>query len=252
MSKRTKIVAANWKMNLDFDEAAQWLSEVSQTVDSVDSEVYVFPSFIMIGDLMDIYEGDKILFGAQNCSDKDSGAFTGEVSARQLASSGVELVILGHSERREYFSETNEILRNKLALAYQHELRPVFCCGEPLNIREKGDQKDYVQKQLEESLFGFSSTDVSETIIAYEPIWAIGTGKNATAEQAQEMHSFIRGLISERFSPKLADEITIIYGGSCKPENAKSLFACQDVDGGLIGSASLNSTDFLAIVNAAG
>ena len=238
-------------MNLTFDEAAEWLSEVGDKAENVSCDVLVFPSFILIADLMELYEGEKIVFGAQNCSDKKSGAFTGEVSAEQLGSVGVEFVIIGHSERRAYFGETNETVKNKLEQAMQNNLSPVFCCGEPPSVREQNKQKEYVKKQLEESMFHFSEDEIAEIIIAYEPIWAIGSGLNATPEQAQEMHAFIRAQIAERYSQKLADETFIIYGGSCKPENAAALFACPDVDGGLIGGASLKAKDFISIVVAA-
>lgn len=247
---RTKIVAANWKMNLNIDEAAEWLGNVAPAVEKAPCDVFVFPSFVMLGDLMDMYEGNKIMFGAQNCSNKSSGAYTGEVSAAQLASVGVELVLIGHSERRQYFGETNEMLREKLQLALQHELTPVFCCGEPLEVRNNNLQMDYVQKQLEETLFGFPPAAIADIIIAYEPVWAIGTGRNATAEQAQEMHAFIRSRIAAKYSDNLAAQTPILYGGSCKPDNAKELFACADVDGGLIGSASLEAEDFILIVKA--
>ena len=247
---RRKIVAANWKMNLDIDEAAEWLGEVGPALKDDDCGVFVFPSSVMIGDLMDMYEGDMLVFGAQNCSHKDSGAYTGEVSAKQLASVGIELVILGHSECREHFGETNEIIKQKLQQAVQNELMPIFCCGEPLEVRNKNEQKNYVKQQLEESLFGFSAAAITDIIIAYEPIWAIGTGLNATPEQAQEMHAFIRAEIAAKYSNEIAQQIRILYGGSCKPTNAKELFACADVDGGLIGGASLNPKDFLAIIRA--
>ncbi|MES2620991.1 MAG: triose-phosphate isomerase [Bacteroidota bacterium] len=251
MKKRTKIIAANWKMNLDIEEAAGWLSQVAPAVENSHCEVLVFPSFVMLGDLMDMYEGDKIMFGAQNCSHKESGAYTGEVSPAQLSSVGVDYVIIGHSERREYFNETNEVLREKLQVALKHELTPVFCCGEPLQVRNENQQQEYVKKQLEESLLNFPAAAIAEIIIAYEPVWAIGTGKNATSAQAQEMHAFIRSQIAAKYSNDLAQQTRIIYGGSCKPDNAKELFSCADVDGGLIGSASLKAADFLAIIRAA-
>ncbi len=248
---RRKIVAANWKMNLDIMEAAEWLGEVGAQVNDDSCEVLVFPSFVMITDMMDMYQGEHIVFGAQNCSHKDSGAYTGEVSATQLASIGIEYVIIGHSERREYFSETNEMLRQKMEVAINSGLTPVFCCGEPLPVRNENKQKEFVKKQLEETLFGFSGAAVAEMIIAYEPVWAIGTGLNATAEQAQEMHAFIRHEIAGKYSLDIAEQVSIIYGGSCKPANAKELFSCADVDGGLIGGASLSASDFLAIIKVA-
>ncbi len=245
---RTKIVAANWKMNLDINEAAEWLGAVSPQVESLPCEVFLFPSFVMLGDLMDMYEGEKILFGAQNCSDKEAGAYTGEVSAKQLASIGVDFVLAGHSERRQFFGETNAVVKDKMLQAVQHEITPVFCCGEPLTVREKNGQREFVKQQLEESLFLLPPAAISEIVIAYEPVWAIGTGLNATPEQAQEMHAYIRSLIAERFSKKTADEIQILYGGSCKATNARELFACADVDGGLIGGASLSADEFVQIV----
>lgn len=249
---RKKIVAGNWKMNLDITEAAELLSAIDAGLRSDKCDVLLFPSLVLIGDLMDMYEGERIVFGAQNCSNKESGAYTGEVSAAQLASVGIELVLVGHSERREYFDETNQMLKEKLQLAIKHEVTPVFCCGEPKAIREAGTQQQYVKQQLQETLFDFSPAAIAEIIIAYEPIWAIGTGLNATPEQAQEMHAFIRAEIAAKFGDKIAQELPILYGGSCKPDNAKALFACPDVDGGLVGGASLNAKDFLAIIRAAG
>ena len=249
--KRRKIVAGNWKMNLDLTEAAEWLAEVDGSLQSDNCDVLVFPSFILINDLMDIYEGEQILFGAQNCSNKESGAYTGEVSAVQLASVGIEYVIVGHSERREHFGDTNKVVKEKLQMALKNGIIPIFCCGEPLDVREQNKQQDYVKQQLEESLLGFSAAAIVEIIIAYEPVWAIGTGLNATPEQAQEMHAFIRSQIAAKYSDHLAQQVHILYGGSCKPDNARQLFSCEDVDGGLIGGASLKAKDFLAIIDAA-
>lgn len=248
---RRKIVAGNWKMNLDLEEAAGWLGEVEANLRKANCDVVVFPSFIFIGDMMDMYEGEQIVFGAQNCSHLEGGALTGEVSAAQLASAGVEYVIVGHSERREHFGETNQMILEKLKLALKHELIPVLCCGEPLQVRNESKHKDYVKQQLEESLFLLPAAAVNEVVIAYEPVWAIGTGLNATPEQAQEMHAYIRSLIAGKYSDSLAQQIIILYGGSCKPENAGQLFACTDVDGGLVGGASLNAKDFIAIIEAA-
>ncbi len=248
---RKKIVAANWKMNLDFEQAAHWLSEIGNVADNYSCVVLVFPSFIMIGDLMDLYKGNSIVFGAQNCSEHPAGAYTGEVSAKQLASVGVEFVIAGHSERRTYFNETNQMIRKKLLQIITEGMTPVFCCGETLKVRNENRQFELVKQQLEESLFDFSADEVENMIIAYEPVWAIGTGINATAEQAQEMHAYIRSLLSSKYSKKLAQDTIILYGGSCKPENAELLFSCPDVDGGLVGTASLNVNDFTAIIQSA-
>lgn len=248
--QRRKIVAGNWKMNLDLEEAAKWLADVDAGLRGDRCDVVVFPSFILLPDLIDMYEGEQLIFGAQNCSHKESGAYTGEVSAAQLASVGVDFVIVGHSERREYFAETNLVIKDKLQLAIKNELTPVFCCGEPLQVRNEGKQQEYVKQQLEETLFGLTGAAMDEIVIAYEPVWAIGTGLNATPAQAQEMHAFIRQQIAGRFGEKAGQQIQILYGGSCKPDNAKELFACPDVDGGLIGGASLNAKDFLAITRA--
>lgn len=248
---RRKIVAANWKMNLNLDEAAAWLGEMEAGLRQASCDVVVFPSFVFLPDMMDMYEGELMVFGAQNCSHLESGALTGEVSAAQLAGIGVDYVIVGHSERRQYFGETNQIAEQKLKMALKHELIPVLCCGEPLEIRQQEKQKEYVKQQLEESLFNLPAAAVNETIIAYEPVWAIGTGLNASPEQAQEMHAYIRSLIAQKYSDSLAQQTIIVYGGSCKPGNARQLFACPDVDGGLIGGASLHAKDFLAIIEAA-
>ncbi len=249
--KRKKIVAGNWKMNMDLEMAAAWLSRVGEHIEHSDCDVVLFPSFVLLPDMMDLYDGEKLIFGAQNCSHHESGAYTGEVSASQLVSIGVDFVIVGHSERREHCGETNEMLRLKIKLALQEGLTPVFCCGEPLAVRNSGAQKEYVLKQLEDSLFGFTAAQISEVIIAYEPIWAIGTGLNASPEQAQEMHAFIRGAIAAKFNNKIAEEMPILYGGSCKPDNASSIFSCPDVDGGLIGGASLKADDFIKTVEMA-
>ncbi|MCS6935734.1 MAG: triose-phosphate isomerase [Chitinophagales bacterium] len=248
---RKKLVAANWKMNLTLEQAAEWLADVDEMLQERHADVVVFPSYVFITDLMDMYEGDLLLFGAQNCSHVESGALTGEVSAMQLASVGIDYVIIGHSERRTYFGETNEIIRQKLKVAVKHELLPVFCCGEPLEIRNQGKQQEYVLQQLRESLFDLSPAEIADVTIAYEPVWAIGTGINATPGQAQEMHSFIRGQIEERYGKQISGHIRILYGGSCKPDNAAEIFACPDVDGGLIGGASLKADDFVKIVMAA-
>ena len=248
---RKKIVAGNWKMNLDIDEASEWLADVEQVAESYSCDILVFPSLIMIGDMMDLYEGEKIVFGAQNCSHVEKGAFTGEVSAAQLASVGVEFVIVGHSERRQYFSETDIMVARKIKQVLKHKMTPIVCFGEPLETRNEGGQLAYIKAQLEATLYAFSEVEISNIIIAYEPIWAIGTGLNASAEQAQEMHAFIRSQIATKYSEQVASELPIIYGGSCKPENAVELFACTDVDGALVGGSSLIPGDFLAIIEAA-
>ena len=245
---RKKIIAGNWKMNLDVSQAVKLASDIKKI--NTMAELAVFPSFVFLAQVQQALDGSAVSVGAQNCSIYDNGAYTGEVSAAMLASIQVKYVLIGHSERREYFGETNEILKLKLEKAIAHGLKPVFCCGEPLTLRKQGAQEAFVLKQLQESLFGLGSEQMQQITIAYEPVWAIGTGLTASAEQAQQMHAFIRSAISNRYGAQIADEIRILYGGSCKPDNAAALFACADVDGGLIGGASLKAADFASIAAA--
>jgi triosephosphate isomerase len=249
---RKKIVAGNWKMNLELQSAVQLATEVKNALNtSTDCEVILFPSLVNIHQVCNAVEDSVVKVGGQNCARWEHGAYTGEVSAGQLTSVGARYVIIGHSERREIFGETNEDIKHKLQIALKNGLTPVFCCGEPLSIRQHNTQQDYVYNQLTESLFTLSAQHVADIIIAYEPVWAIGTGLNATPEQAQEMHQFIRARLADKYGPQIAAGIRILYGGSCKPDNAQQLFACADVDGGLIGGASLKAKDFLAIIAAA-
>lgn len=196
-----------------------------------------------------IFEGDSLKYAGQNCHYEQSGAYTGEISAEMIADTGAEYVIVGHSERRRNFGETNEMVGKKVAAALRAGLKPIVCCGETIEQRKAGKQSDAVKTQLTESLFSLSKEDFANVIIAYEPVWAIGTGENATPEQAQEMHGYIRGLINKKYAKKMAEATPIIYGGSCNAANAKSLFKLPDVDGGLIGGASLKAADFVAIVH---
>ncbi len=246
-----KIVAGNWKMNNTIDEGLKLTSEIANMVaDEVSSGVKVIlaPPFVHLSQVNNLIKGnDKLFLAGQNCSEHASGAYTGEVSAAMLKSVGANYVIIGHSERREYFNETNEQLAQKVDAALGNGLTPIFCCGEPLEIREAATYIDYVQQQLRESLFHLSSEAFRKIVIAYEPIWAIGTGKTASSDQAQEMHAAIRSFLVAKYGD-VAKETSILYGGSCKPSNAKELFACADVDGGLIGGASLKSRDFTDIV----
>ena len=205
--------------------------------------------FTHLTSVVDSVNSDRIGVAAQNCAAESGGAYTGEVSASMIKSTGASYVILGHSERREYYGETSEVLNKKLALALENDLTPIYCCGEPLEVREANVQNDYVKKQLEETIFNLPESDFRKLVIAYEPIWAIGTGKTASADQAQEIHEFIRSAIAEKFGKEVAEEISILYGGSAKPGNAKELFANKDVDGGLIGGASLKAEDFLGIID---
>lgn len=235
-------------MNLTVAEAAALAIAIETGSADAKCDIIIFPTNILIPAVQQVLKTKTIKIGAQNCSDKESGAFTGEVSAAQLVSAHVEYVLVGHSERREHFGETNETLREKLKQALKHNLKPIFCCGEPLNIREQNLEESYVLAQLKESLFDLSAEEMRHVILAYEPVWAIGTGLNATAEQAQDMHAFIRKQIADNYGGELAERIRILYGGSCKPENAATLFKGVDVDGGLIGGASLKANDFMALI----
>jgi len=251
MSKQ--IAAGNWKMNCTYQQAEKLLDEVLQSEVNLSfgSEVIFavpFPYLIMANS--EVADEPNFSVAAQNCHQKKSGAFTGEVSAEMLKSIAIKYCIIGHSERREYFFETNKILADKINICLEHEINPIFCCGEPLNIREADKQNSYVETQLIESLFHLSPEKMQSIVIAYEPIWAIGTGKTASTEQAQEMHAFIRSVLSKKYSSDVAEDITILYGGSVKAANAKELFACPDVDGGLVGGASLNAKEFIEIMEA--
>jgi triosephosphate isomerase len=235
-------------MNLSESEAIQLANEVKAARGSFNCDVILIPSSLFITDVKHIIYASGIHLGAQDCSIFENGAFTGEVSAKQLKAAGAEYVIIGHSERREHFGESHGILKQKLEIALKYGLKPIFCCGEPLQVRNNGSQMEYVLKQLQECLFDLSAKDFANITIAYEPIWAIGTGLNATPAQAQEMHAFIRKESAAKHP--LALQTRILYGGSCTPGNAHELFACPDVDGGLIGGASLKAKDFIAITAA--
>jgi triosephosphate isomerase (TIM) len=249
---RKKIVAGNWKMNLDYNEGLSLFSEVINMVnDEVTGEqqAVVCSPFIHLHSLVQLAKGyDKIAVGAQNAHQAESGAYTGEVSAKQIKSTGATHVILGHSERRQYFGETNELLANKTNTVLGHGLTPIFCIGETLQEREAETHFEIIKSQLAEGIFHLDAEAFGKVVIAYEPVWAIGTGVTATSAQAQEIHAFIRAEIAAKYSQQVADDTTILYGGSCNPKNAAELFAQQDIDGGLIGGASLKSRDFVDIV----
>ena len=248
---RTKIVAGNWKMNKSFLEAEELVSQIAEGLETVKLEnkaVIICPPFPYLELATDIAKDSRFSVGAQNVYPEDSGAFTGEISPMMLESMEVEFCIIGHSERRKYFTESHEFLARKLDALLKHAIKPIFCCGEVLPEREAKKHFKVVEKQLNESLFHLKKDKISDVVIAYEPVWAIGTGVNASPEQAQEMHAFIRGLLAKKYSKQLSEEISILYGGSCTPKNAKELFSNPDVDGGLIGGASLKADDFLAIV----
>ncbi len=246
---RKNIVAGNWKMNKTFQEAEELIDQIVVGMEemSLKCEVIACPPALFLEMASDYAEESRIKIGAQNVSEHEAGAFTGEIAAPMLASVDIEYCIVGHSERRKYFHETHEQLAKKVDILLDYGIKPIFCCGEVLEEREKEIHFDVVKKQMKESLFHLNENEFSNVVIAYEPVWAIGTGKTASPEQAQEMHAFIRNLIAEKYGTKTADEVSILYGGSCNPGNAKTLFANKDVDGGLIGGASLKAEDFLKI-----
>jgi triosephosphate isomerase (TIM) len=252
---RQKIVAGNWKMNKTNDEANALASEIMGMVaDEVKGNVktiFCVP-FVYLSPIKKLLGNNpRITVGAQNCSEHESGAYTGEISAGMLKSLDIPYVILGHSERRQYFGENGKLLAKKVDIALKHELIPIFCCGEPLEVREKNEHEKFVKQQVEESLFHLDASAIQKIVIAYEPVWAIGTGKTATAQQAQDMHAVIRKHLAAKYGQGVADNISILYGGSVSAANAKELFACADVDGGLVGGASLKSRDFTEIIKSA-
>jgi len=248
---RTNIVAGNWKMNLTFEEADNLIFDLVRFLKENPQQktaVVVCPPALYLELATDQAQEAELYVGAQNISSYESGAYTGEISAKMLSSMEVEYAIVGHSERRKYFVESHEVLAEKVNAALKHNVAPIFCCGEVLPEREAGNHFEVVKKQLNDSLFHLNETDFGNAVIAYEPVWAIGTGVTASSGQAQEMHAFIRGLIREKYGEKVAENTTILYGGSCNSGNAKELFANPDVDGGLIGGASLKSEEFIKII----
>lgn len=247
---RRNIVAGNWKMNLSFELADDLVNDIAEKLDSVElnADVVICPPFPYLELTSDLAQESNFFAGAQNVASFDNGAYTGEVSSEMLASMNVDYCIVGHSERRKYFNETNQEIATKITKLLKDDIKPIFCLGEVLEERESGKHFEVVQKQLEESLFNLTSQEILNVVIAYEPVWAIGTGKTATSLQAQEMHAFIRSLLDKKYGNEVAEEISILYGGSCNAKNAKELFANKDVDGGLIGGASLKAEDFLAII----
>ena len=252
INMRKKIVAGNWKMNMTLQEGVALVNELKGALaqDKPNCGVVICTPFIHLATVAPILEGTAMDLGAENCADKEKGAYTGEVSAAMVKSTGAQYVILGHSERRAYYHETPEILKEKVKLALQNGLKVIFCIGEVLEEREAGKQNEVVAAQLQGSLYDLTADEFSNIVLAYEPVWAIGTGKTATADQAEEMHAFIRQEIANKFGAESAESTTILYGGSCKPSNAKELFAKPDVDGGLIGGAALKAADFKGIIDA--
>jgi len=249
---RKKIVAGNWKMNMNLQDGIALAKELNETLkaDKPNCGVVICTPFIHLASIAQFLDQDIIGLGAENCADKEKGAYTGEVSAEMVKSTGAQYVILGHSERREYYKETPEILKEKVILAQKNDLKVIFCIGESKEEREAGKQNEVVKAELEGSVFNLSEEDFRKIVIAYEPIWAIGTGLTATAEQAEEIHAYIRSIIAEKYGQAVADDTTILYGGSCKASNAPELFAKPDIDGGLIGGASLKAADFKGIIDA--
>ena len=245
---RKKIVAGNWKCNTTLQEGVALAKEVNSIVETSDVQVILGTPFIHLTEVVKLVDNKAIAVAAQNCAAEPKGAFTGEVSAAMVKSTGAQYVILGHSERRGYYGETSEILNKKLALALENGLTPIYCCGEALDVREAGKQNDFVINQLNETIFKLSADDFKKLVIAYEPIWAIGTGKTATSDQAEDMLKTIREAIAAKYGKAIADETSILYGGSCNAKNAKELFAKPNIDGGLIGGASLKAEDFNTIV----
>ena len=249
---RKNIVAGNWKMNKTLQEGLALAKELDATLKgrTINCDVIIGTPFIHLASIAAAIDTTRIGVAAENCADKESGAYTGEVSAAMVASTGARYVIIGHSERRAYYHETSPILMEKVKLALSNGLTPIFCVGEVLEEREAGKHFEVVARQVEEALFTLDQTDFAKLILAYEPVWAIGTGKTATADQAQEMHAHIRKSIAAKYGKEVADGCSILYGGSCNAANAKELFSRPDVDGGLIGGASLSVDKFLPIIEA--
>lgn len=249
---RKKIVAGNWKMNETLQEGVQLAKDINDLLkaDKPNCDVVICTPFIHLASVASVLDKEIVGLGAENCADKEKGAYTGEVSAAMVKSTGADYVILGHSERRQYYHETAEILKEKTLLALKNNLKVIFCCGETLEEREQNKQNEVVKAELEQSIFNLTAEEWKNIVIAYEPIWAIGTGKTATSDEAEEMLAYIRSIVAEKYGLAVADETSILYGGSCKPSNAKELFAKPDIDGGLIGGASLKATDFKGIIDA--
>ena len=246
---RKNIVAGNWKMHKTQKETVALLEEIIAKKPNTTTEIIVAPTFVNLSKAVEITNGKGITVAAQNMHQAEGGAFTGEIAASMLTDIGVTTVILGHSERRAYFHETDALLASKVDTALKHEMRVIFCFGEELKDRQQNNHFNIVEYQLRDGLFHLEKKDLANIVLAYEPVWAIGTGETASPEQAQEMHQFIRTLVEKVYGFDIADNLTILYGGSVKPDNAKEIFSKPDVDGGLIGGAALKADDFLAIVN---
>ena len=246
---RKKIVAGNWKMNNGLQETKLLINELKTEVNHCECDVMIAPSFVCLQTAIDLLTNNDIEVVSQNVHQEENGAYTGEVSAKMLSSIGIKTTIIGHSERREYFNETHDMLKHKVDTSLEKSMKIIFCFGEQLKDRKTNNHSTIISNQISESLFHLNSSDWDNIILAYEPVWAIGTGETASSDQVQEMHSFIRNFIAQKYSAELAQNVSILYGGSVKPSNAKEIFSMEDVDGGLIGGASLNSKDFFSIVN---
>jgi triosephosphate isomerase len=251
---RNSIVAGNWKMNNNLSESVALISEIKNGILNLDvkTEAIICPPYVILETAAALLKDSKVKLGAQNMHFEDSGAFTGEVSASMLKSVGCEYVILGHSERRAIFNETNEVINKKIKQALKYDLKPIFCVGETLEERENGTMKSVLETQITEGLANITEAELSKMIVAYEPVWAIGTGKTATPDQAQEVHNFIRSLIKKLYSSTVAEKLIIQYGGSVKPNNAEELISQPDIDGALVGGACLKADSFLEIIKAGG
>jgi triosephosphate isomerase len=247
---RQKIVAGNWKMHKNSEETEDLLNElIDKLPNDIEAQIIVAPTFVNLASAVDHLEFTNIAVAAQNMHQNESGAYTGEISADMLKSIGVNFVIIGHSERRAYFHESDALLAQKVTTALKHDMTSIFCFGEELKDRQNDQHFNVVENQLRDGLFHLEDKDWEQIVLAYEPVWAIGTGETASPEQAQEMHEFIRETVRKRYGSTIAENVSILYGGSVKPDNAKEIFSKPDVDGGLIGGAALKATDFAAIVN---
>lgn len=247
---RKEIVVGNWKMNKNLQQGKELCNSILDFIDNSNKEVILAVPFTHLNVLAELIKGSDLKLSAQNCHHELSGAYTGEISALMFASLGVDYVILGHSERRIYNNENNDLVRKKIDAALSQNLKVILCCGETLDDRNSAVHFDLVSKQISEGAFHLNAEEMKNIVIAYEPVWAIGTGETATIAQAQEMHLYIRSLIANKYGVEVADGISILYGGSCKPSNAQELFSQTDIDGGLIGGASLNADDFISIIKA--
>lgn len=246
---RVPFIAGNWKMNLSLEEGKALVNELKETASKTDVQIAVCVPFVYLSAIKEEIKGSKIKLGAQNMHWEESGAYTGEVSPSMLKEIGADYVVIGHSERREYFAETDETVNKKIKSALAHDLLPIFCCGESLETREAGNEKTWVREQIIKGLDGIDQEDMKKIVIAYEPIWAIGTGKTATSEQANEMCAYIRSILEEKYGSEVSEEVIIQYGGSVKAANATEIMNQEDIDGALVGGASLKGAEFIDIIN---